>query len=248
MAHLEINSLVKKFAKTKAINGISLKIFDGEMVGIIGKSGAGKSTLMRLINRLIEPTSGSITYNDVEITTLKGKNLREWRSECAMIFQQFNLIDRLDVLTNVLSGTLGINFKILKLFKFYNKREKIEALTYLNNFELSDKALQRVGTLSGGQQQRVAIARAMMQKPKILLADEPISSLDPKNSKVVMDDIKRINNQNGITVICNLHSLDIAKQYCDRLIGLSEGKIVFDGNPSSLTNELAEQLYDLENE
>lgn len=248
MAHLEINSLVKKFAKTKAINGISLKIFDGEMVGIIGKSGAGKSTLMRLINRLIEPTSGSITYNDVEITTLKGKNLREWRSECAMIFQQFNLIDRLDVLTNVLSGTLGINFKILKLFKFYNKREKIEALTYLNNFELSDKALQRVGTLSGGQQQRVAIARAMMQKPKILLADEPISSLDPKNSKVVMDDIKRINNQNGITVICNLHSLDIAKQYCDRLIGLSEGKIVFDGNPSSLTNELAKQLYELENE
>ena len=121
-------------------------------------------------------------------------------------------------------------------------------LTYLNNFELSDKALQRVGTLSGGQQQRVAIARAMMQKPKILLADEPISSLDPKNSKVVMDDIKRINNQNGITVICNLHSLDIAKQYCDRLIGLSEGKIVFDGNPSSLTNKLAEQLYDLENE
>ena len=248
MAHLEINSLVKKFAKTKAINGISLKIFDGEMVGIIGKSGAGKSTLMRLINRLIEPTSGSITYNDVEITTLKGKNLREWRSECAMIFQQFNLIDRLDVLTNVLSGTLGINFRILKLFKFYNKREKIEALTYLNNFELSDKALQRVGTLSGGQQQRVAIARAMMQKPKILLADEPISSLDPKNSKVVMDDIKRINNQNGITVICNLHSLDIAKQYCDRLIGLSEGKIVFDGNPSSLTNELAKQLYELENE
>ena len=248
MAHLEINSLVKKFAKTKAINGISLKIFDGEMVGIIGKSGAGKSTLMRLINRLIEPTSGSITYNDVEITTLKGKNLREWRSECAMIFQQFNLIDRLDVLTNVLSGTLGINFRILKLFKFYNKREKIEALTYLNNFELSDKALQRVGTLSGGQQQRVAIARAMMQNPKILLADEPISSLDPKNSKVVMDDIKRINNQNGITVICNLHSLDIAKQYCDRLIGLSEGKIVFDGNPSSLTNELAKQLYELENE
>ena len=248
MAHLEINSLVKKFNKTKAINGISLKIFDGEMVGIIGKSGAGKSTLMRLINRLIEPTSGSITYNDIEITALKGKNLREWRSECAMIFQQFNLIDRLDVLTNVLSGTLGINFKILKLFKFYNKRENIEALTYLNNFELSDKALQRVDTLSGGQQQRVAIARAMMQNPKILLADEPISSLDPKNSKVVMDDIKRINNQNGITVICNLHSLDIAKQYCDRLIGLSEGKIVFDGNPSSLTNKLAEQLYDLENE
>ena len=119
---------------------------------------------------------------------------------------------------------------------------------FTNNLDLSDKALQRVGTLSGGQQQRVAIARAMMQNPSILLADEPISSLDPKNSKVVMDDIKKINKQDGIMVICNLHSLEIAKEYCDRLIGLSDGKIVFDGHPSSLTKELAEQLYDLENE
>ena len=147
------------------------------MVGIIGKSGAGKSTLMRLINRLIEPSSGSITYNGIEITSLKRKSLKQWRSKCAMIFQQFNLIDRLDVLTNVLSGTLGINFKLLKLFKIYSNKEKIEALTYLNNLDLSDKALQRVGTLSGGQQQRVAIARAMMQNPSILLADEPISCL-----------------------------------------------------------------------
>ena len=248
MASLEINSLVKKFSETTAINDISIRILDGEMVGIIGKSGAGKSTLMRLINRLIEPTSGSITYNGIEITSLKGKNLKQWRSKCAMIFQQFNLIDRLDVLTNVLSGTLGINFKLLKLLKIYSKKEKIEALTYLNNLDLSDKALQRVGTLSGGQQQRVAIARAMMQNPSILLADEPISSLDPKNSKVVMDDIKKINKQDGIMVICNLHSLEIAKEYCDRLIGLFDGKIVFDGHPSSLTKELAEQLYDLENE
>ena len=195
MASLEINSLVKKFSETTAINDISIRILDGEMVGIIGKSGAGKSTLMRLINRLIEPTSGSIAYNGIEITSLKGKNLKQWRSKCAMIFQQFNLIDRLDVLTNVLSGTLGINFKLLKLLKIYSKKEKIEALTYLNNLDLSDKALQRVGTLSGGQQQRVAIARAMMQNPSILLADEPISSLDPKNSKVVMDDIKRLINK-----------------------------------------------------
>ncbi|MBP56578.1 MAG: phosphonate ABC transporter ATP-binding protein [Rhodobiaceae bacterium] len=195
MASLEINTLVKKFSETTAIDDISVRILDGEMVGIIGKSGAGKSTLMRLINRLIEPTSGSITYNGIEITSLKRKNLRKWRSKCAMIFQQFNLIDRLDVLTNVLSGTLGINFKLLKLLKIYSKKEKIEALTYLNNLDLSDKALQRVGTLSGGQQQRVAIARAMMQNPSILLADEPISSLDPKNSKAVMDDIKRLINK-----------------------------------------------------
>lgn len=248
MASLEINSLVKKFSETTALNGITLKISDGEMVGVIGKSGAGKSTLLRLINRLIEPTSGSISYDGIEITSLKRKKLKNWRSKCAMIFQQFNLIDRLDVLTNVLSGTLGINFNLLKLFKIYSKKEKLEALTYLHNLDLSSKALQRVGTLSGGQQQRVAIARAMMQKPMILLADEPISSLDPKNSKIVMDDIKKINKQEGIMAICNLHSLDIAKEYCQRLIGLSDGKIVFDGHPSQLTNELAEQLYDLENE
>ena len=248
MASLEINSLVKKFSETTALNGITLKISDGEMVGVIGKSGAGKSTLLRLINRLIEPTSGSISYDGIEITSLKRKKLKNWRSKCAMIFQQFNLIDRLDVLTNVLSGTLGINFNLLKLFKIYSKKEKLEALTYLHNLDLSSKALQRVGTLSGGQQQRVAIARAMMQKPMILLADEPISSLDPKNSKIVMDDIKKINKQEGIMAICNLHSLDIAKEYCERLIGLSDGKIVFDGHPSELTKELAEQLYDLENE
>ncbi len=248
MGSLIIKSLVKEFDNTKALDQLTLEIHDGEMVGIIGKSGAGKSTLLRLINRLIEPTSGSIQYNEIDISNLKGKKLKNWRSKCAMIFQQFNLIDRLDVLTNVLSGTLGNSFNILKLLKIYSKNEKIDALRYLHNLDLSDKALQRVETLSGGQQQRVAIARAMMQKPKILLADEPISSLDPKNSKVVMDDIKKINKEEGIMAICNLHSLEIAKEYCERIIGLSEGRIVFDGNPSELTQELSEQLYDLENE
>ena len=248
MGSLIIKSLVKEFGNTKALDRLTLEIHDGEMVGIIGKSGAGKSTLLRLINRLIEPTSGSIQYNEIDVSNLKGKKLKNWRSKCAMIFQQFNLIDRLDVLTNVLSGTLGNNFNILKLLKIYSKNEKIDALRHLHNLGLSDKALQRVETLSGGQLQRVAIARAMMQKPKILLADEPISSLDPKNSKVVMDDIRKINKEEGIMAICNLHSLEIAKEYCERIIGLSEGKIVFDGNPSELTKELSEQLYDLENE
>ena len=248
MGSLIIKSLVKEFDNTKALDRLTLEIHDGEMVGIIGKSGAGKSTLLRLINRLIEPTSGSIQYNEINISNLTGKKLKNWRSKCAMIFQQFNLIDRLDVLTNVLSGTLGNRFNILKLLKIYSNNEKIDALRHLHNLDLSDKALQRVETLSGGQQQRVAIARAMMQKPKILLADEPISSLDPKNSKVVMDDIRKINKEEGIMAICNLHSLEIAKEYCERIIGLSEGKIVFDGNPSELTKELSEQLYDLENE
>ncbi|MEE3165219.1 MAG: phosphonate ABC transporter ATP-binding protein [Pseudomonadota bacterium] len=252
MGSLRLNSLIKQFGKNTdgriAVNCISLEVTQGEMVGIIGKSGAGKSTLLRMINRLVEPTSGSISFDGTDVTSLKGKALKKWRSECAMIFQQFHLIDRLDVLTNVLTGTLGRRYNLLNILKIFPKEEKINALKALHKLDLSNKALQRVETLSGGEQQRVAIARALMQKPKILLADEPISSLDPKNSKIVMDDIKKINNDEGITVICNLHSLEVAKQYSRRLIGLSEGKIVFDGPPENLTQELSQELYDLENE
>ena len=201
-----------------------------------------------MINRLIEPTEGTIEFNDTIITDIKGKALRKWRSECAMIFQQFNLVDRLDVLTNVLIGSLGRNYSLLNLFGYFSKEEKINALRNLNRFELTEKSLQRSGTLSGGQQQRVAIARALMQKPKILLADEPISSLDPKNSKRVMDDMLKINREDGITIICNLHSLEIAKKYCDRLIGLSEGEVVFDGKPNELTASISKKLYDLDDE
>ena len=201
-----------------------------------------------MINRLIEPTEGTIEFNDTIITDIKGKALRKWRSECAMIFQQFNLVDRLDVLTNVLIGSLGRNYSFLNLFGYFSKEEKINALRNLNRFELTEKSLQRSGTLSGGQQQRVAIARALMQKPKILLADEPISSLDPKNSKRVMDDMLKINREDGITIICNLHSLEIAKKYCDRLIGLSEGEVVFDGKPNELTADISKKLYDLDDE
>ena len=201
-----------------------------------------------MINRLVDPSEGSIEFNDINITSLRGKSLRKWRSECAMIFQQFNLVERLDVLTNVLIGSLGRNYSLLNLIGIFSKEEKINALRNLDRFDLSEKALQKAGTLSGGQQQRVAIARALMQKPKILLADEPISSLDPKNAKRVMDDMMKINREDGITVICNLHSLDVAKKYCDRLIGLSDGKVVFDGTPDDLTAEISKELYDLDNE
>ena len=219
MKPLRIKNLKKKFKDTVAINKVNLEIEEGKITGIIGRSGSGKSTLLRMINRLIEPTEGTIEYNETIITDIKGKALRKWRSECAMIFQQFNLVDRLDVLTNVLIGSLGRNYNFLNLFGYFSKEEKINALRNLDRFELTEKSLQRSGTLSGGQQQRVAIARALMQKPKILLADEPISSLDPKNSKRVMDDMLKINREDGITIICNLHSLEIAKKYCDRLIG-----------------------------
>ena len=248
MKSLKIINLKKKFKNINAVNGISLEINEGEIIGIIGRSGAGKSTLLRMINRLIEPSEGSIEFNDINITSLKGKALRKWRSECAMIFQQFNLVERIDVLTNVLIGSLGRNYNFLNLMGIFSKKEKINALKNLDRFDLSEKALQKAGTLSGGQQQRVAIARALMQKPKILLADEPISSLDPKNAQRVMDDMLKINKEDGITIICNLHSLDVAKKYCDRLIGLSDGKVVFDGAPDDLTTEISKELYDIDNE
>lgn len=248
MKSLKITNLKKRFKNINAVNGISLEINEGEIIGIIGRSGAGKSTLLRMINRLIEPSEGSIEFNDINITSLKGKALRKWRSECAMIFQQFNLVERIDVLTNVLIGSLGRNYNFLNLIGIFSKKEKINALKNLDRFDLSEKALQKAGTLSGGQQQRVAIARALMQKPKILLADEPISSLDPKNAQRVMDDMLKINREDGITIICNLHSLDVAKKYCDRLIGLSDGKVVFDGVPDDLTTEISKELYDIDNE
>lgn len=248
MKSLKIKNLKKKFKDISAVNDINLEIKEGKIIGIIGRSGAGKSTLLRMINRLVDPSEGSIEFNDINITSLRGKSLRKWRSECAMIFQQFNLVERLDVLTNVLIGSLGRNYSLLNLIGIFSKEEKINALRNLDRFDLSEKALQKAGTLSGGQQQRVAIARALMQKPKILLADEPISSLDPKNAKRVMDDMMKINREDGITVICNLHSLDVAKKYCDRLIGLSDGKVVFDGAPDDLTAEISKELYDLDNE
>ena len=248
MKSLKIKNLKKKFKDISAVNDINLEIKEGKIIGIIGRSGAGKSTLLRMINRLVDPSEGSIEFNDINITSLKGRSLRKWRSECAMIFQQFNLVERLDVLTNVLIGSLGRNYSLLNLIGIFSKEEKINALRNLDRFDLSEKALQKAGTLSGGQQQRVAIARALMQKPKILLADEPISSLDPKNAKRVMDDMMKINREDGITVICNLHSLDVAKKYCDRLIGLSDGKVVFDGTPDDLTAEISKELYDLDND
>ena len=248
MKSLRIKNLKKKFKNTIAVNGINIEIDEGKIIGIIGRSGAGKSTLLRMINRLVDPTEGSIEFDDIKVSSIKGRALRKWRSECAMIFQQFNLVERLDVLTNVLIGSLGRNYNLLNLFGIFSKEEKINALKNLDRFDLSEIALQKAGTLSGGQQQRVAIARALMQKPRILLADEPISSLDPKNAKRVMDDMLKINREDGITIICNLHSLEVAKKYCDRLIGLSDGKVVFDGSPEALTTEISKELYDLDNE
>ncbi len=240
---LELIDLSRRFGDTLAVADARLTIDDGEMVGIIGRSGAGKSTLLRLINRLIDPTSGTIRSDGVDVTALRGRELRAWRAQTAMIFQQFNLVGRLDVLTNVLCGRLNRISDVRLLFKLFTPAERALAIRALDRLGVADVAMNRADALSGGQQQRVAIARALMQEPRILLADEPIASLDPHNAKVVMDALADINRRDGITVLTNLHTLDTARAYCRRIVGMSHGRIVFDGAPDGLTEPVLRQIY-----
>jgi phosphonate transport system ATP-binding protein len=243
---LKIENLTKTFKARNAVDGISLDISDGQMVGIIGRSGAGKSTLLRMINRLAEPSSGAIMFGGTNVTALKGRALLEWRATCAMVFQQFNLVGRLNVITNVLTGRLFHHGFVASMLQHYTPAERAFAVMALDRLGMAHAALQQADTLSGGQMQRVAIARALVQEPKILLADEPIASLDPLNAKVVMDALRRINREDGITVICNLHTLDTARNYCDRIIGLAEGRLVFDGRPEQLSEATAREIYGAE--
>jgi len=246
---LKIENLTKQFGDLKACDNINLDIPDGQMIGIIGRSGAGKSTLLRMINRLGDATEGKIIFGEgdaaFDVNLLKGKALREWRARCAMIFQQFNLVPRLDVITNVLMGRINYNSTINTLLKRFSAEERAFAIRALDRLDVSAQALQRADTLSGGQQQRVAIARGLVQEPKLLLADEPISSLDPRNAGIVMDALKKINEEDGITVITNLHTLDTAKKYCERLLGMKGGVVVFDGKPEELTVDMIRELYAL---
>ena len=243
---LTIEGLSRRFGNKVAVDQVDLSIGHGAFVGIIGRSGAGKSTLLRMINRLQEPSAGRISWNGNDVTALKGDALCEWRAQCAMIFQQFNLVGRLDVLTNVLMGRLNHVPTYRSLLRWWTEEDKAIALSALEQFDIGSLAAQRADRLSGGQQQRVAIARAMVQEPALLLADEPIASLDPRNTKVVMDALQRLNRHFGITVICNLHSLDLARSYCDRLVGMAAGRVVFDDVPAALTDDIARQLYGLE--
>jgi phosphonate transport system ATP-binding protein len=243
---LHVTALSKRFGTNAAVDNINVSIPKGAFVGVIGRSGAGKSTFLRMINRLVDPSEGRIEFDGVEVTALRGRELRAWRQRCAMIFQQFNLVGRLDVLTNVLMGRLGHMPGWRAFLKQWQHDDKLVALAVLEQMDIAGLATQRAEQLSGGQQQRVAICRALVQEPQIILADEPIASLDPRNTKVVMDALLRINKDFGITVICNLHSLDIAHAYCDRLIGMAQGRVVFDDVPAALTDEVARELYGLE--
>ncbi|HEY4199571.1 MAG TPA: phosphonate ABC transporter ATP-binding protein [Devosiaceae bacterium] len=243
---LKIDRVSRRFGSKTAIDGIDLEIPDGQMVGIIGRSGAGKSTLLRMINRLVDPTEGTISHDGKVVTALRGADLRAWRSDCAMIFQQFNLVPRMDVLTNVLFGRLNERSTLMSILNIFTHDERVDAIRALDRLDIAAVALQRAGTLSGGQQQRVAIARAMMQSPKMILADEPIASLDPRNAKIVMDSLRDINKRDGITVMVNLHTLDTARAYCERIVGMSAGRIVFDGVPEELTEDAARAIYGAE--
>lgn len=245
-SELTLESVSRHFGETRAVDKVTLNILPGQFVGVIGRSGAGKSTMLRLINRLVDPTSGSVLFNDTDITALKGKALREWRRDCAMIFQQFNLVERLDVLTNVLIGRLAEHGFLSSMAMRFTDEERAMAVQALDRLDLVPQALQRAGTLSGGQQQRVAIAKALVQNPKIMLADEPIASLDPANATLVMDGLKTINREDGITVLVNLHTLDTARAYCDRIIAMRQGRVFFDGTAAQLTDDVVRDIYGLQ--
>jgi phosphonate transport system ATP-binding protein len=242
---LELNSVSRRFGDTVAVSDVSIKVKAGSFVGVIGRSGAGKSTLLRMVNRLVDPSAGRIVFDGLDVTSLRGAPLREWRSRAAMIFQQFNLVPRLDVLTNVLLGSISRRPTLPSLMCHFTELDRAMAVTAMDRLDLMPYAFQRAGTLSGGQQQRVAIARALMQKPAILLADEPIASLDPRNAARVMESLKTINCEDGITILCNLHTIDAARQYSDRIVGMANGRVVFDGSPAELTSATMREIYQI---
>jgi phosphonate transport system ATP-binding protein len=244
---LELQALTRRFGATTAVDGVSLAVPAGQMLGIIGRSGAGKSTLLRLVNRLIEPSAGRILAEGRDVTALRGRALRAWRRDCAMVFQQFNLVQRLDVLTNVLVGRLahqhGLRRVLVLLAGAFSAEERAMALAALDRFGLAEVALQRAETLSGGQQQRVALCRALLQEPRLILADEPIASLDPANARAVMEALRQVNRAEGITVLVNLHHLDTAREYCDRILAMQAGRVVFDGPPEALDAARVRAIY-----
>lgn len=226
----------------KALSDINLTINDGEFVSIIGLSGAGKSTLIRCINKMHDIQSGQLLVEGEDISKLKGKDLRMARRNIGMIFQSFNLVKRSSVYANVLSGRVGYHSTFSTFFNVYTKKEKLLALQSLDKLGILDKAYVRADQLSGGQQQRVALARALTQEPKLILADEPVASLDPITTLSVMEDFTRINKM-GITIIANMHHVDLAKKYSSRIIGIKAGKIVFDGKPEEITDDVIVKIY-----
>lgn len=244
MALLEFQNVSKTYNNvTQALQDVTFSLEEGEFVSIIGPSGAGKSTLMRCANRLVDATRGAILFDGQDITKMGKKDLRKVRTKTGMIFQHYNLVDRLSVVENVLHGLLGQKSTLSGMAGRYTEEEKAKAFRIIQEMGLAEQAYKRCDELSGGQKQRVGIARAIMQKPKLILCDEPIASLDPKSSKVIMDHLKEINRTKKITCLVNLHQVDVAIRYSERIIGVSGGRIVYDGPSSRLTGEVIHEIY-----
>ncbi|MCL7466184.1 phosphonate ABC transporter ATP-binding protein [Phaeovulum sp. NW3] len=240
---LHVKDLTRIFGQKAAVDRISFSLDRPGFVGIIGRSGAGKSTFLRMMNRMTDASGGEILFQGRNVLALTGADKRGWQSQCAMIFQQFNLVPRMDVASNVLHGILNRRSTLATMFNLWSEADITRALDILDRLGISEQAPKRAEALSGGQQQRVAIARALMQDPKVILADEPIASLDPMNAQIVMDTLRRIHDEDGRLVIANLHTLDTARRYCDRVIGMRDGRIVFDGTPDQLTTGVARDIY-----
>ena len=238
---LEINNLKKTFENgSPALKGVDLKINKGEFVSILGPSGSGKTTLLRTINGLETSSGGEIYFDNKEVNN---NNISEVQKKTGMIFQEFNLVNNLSAINNVLTGLLNSSNKFLSLFYLFSKKQKIEALRSLETVGLLEKSYSRSDELSGGQRQRVGIARAIIKKPLLLLADEPVASLDPKSSNLILSLLKKINQEFGTTILCNLHQVDLAKKYSDRVVGLIDGKIIFDEKSSNINEAYLKEIY-----
>ncbi|MDI9461872.1 MAG: phosphonate ABC transporter ATP-binding protein [Saccharofermentanales bacterium] len=243
MPILEFKNVSKIYNNTtKALTDISFSVSEGEFVSIIGPSGSGKSTILRCINRLVDATQGSIIFDGHDIKQADKKEIRQVRKKAGMIFQHYNLVDRLSVIENVLHGRLGYKSVISGVIGHYTEAEKEKAFQILAMLGLTEQAYKRCDELSGGQKQRVGIARSLMQEPRLILCDEPIASLDPSSSKIIMDYLSNINETMKITCIANLHQVDVALRYAKRIIGITAGQIVYDGPPEKLTKA---KIYDI---
>jgi len=245
---IRFQKVTKKYGNgTVALKNVSLEIKQGEFVAIIGLSGAGKSTLIRLINKMIPSTSGVLEVNGVIVgDNLKGKELRKFRRKIGMVFQSFNLVERTTVLKNVLAAKVADKGFLASLFGYYSKKDYLDSLEALHNVGILDKAYSRADQLSGGQMQRVALSRTLAQKPTIILADEPVASLDPVTANIIMTDFKRINEKYNITIVANMHHVDVALKYVNRIIGIHAGEIVYDGPSSQVTEEILKKIYNRE--
>jgi len=244
MSHLlEIHNLSKDYRGVPALIDVSLNVKKGEFVAVIGRSGAGKSTLLRCINRMVEPSSGRVEFEGHDVLALGRRALRSVRTRVGMIFQHYNLVPRLTVAENVLHGRLGFKSSWAGLLGLYSISEKRRAWDLLVQLGLEAQVHQRCDLLSGGQKQRVGIARALIQDPRLILCDEPIASLDPGSAKVIMDHLRRIADESGITIVINLHQVDVAAQYADRIVGIRAGRVEYDGSPKKLNKKTVSHIY-----